>query len=85
MKFCYGENQPNIEELAQAVIRGEYGNGEERKQKLGSLYEQVQARVNEILGQNVSQETIYIVQPRRYFIRNCTKIWYNISKNCERQ
>ena len=41
--------KPNIEELAQAVIRGEYGNGEERKQKLGSLYEEVQARVNEIL------------------------------------
>ncbi len=56
----YVEN-PNIEELAQAVIRGEYGNGDERKQKLGSLYEQVQARVNEILSQNVSKETIYIV------------------------
>ena len=40
----------NIDELAQAVIRGDYGNGEERKQKLGSLYEQVQARVNEMLG-----------------------------------
>lgn len=40
----------NIDELAKAVIRGEYGNGAERKQKLGTLYNQVQARVNEMLG-----------------------------------
>lgn len=39
----------DIEALAQAVIRGEYGNGEERKRRLGSLYAAVQARVNEIL------------------------------------
>lgn len=55
--------KPNIEELAQAVIRGEYGNGEERKQKLGALYEQVQKRVNEILlGNNTQKEIIYIVK-----------------------
>jgi len=40
----------DIEALAKAVIRGEYGNGNERKQKLGSLYDAVQKRVNEILG-----------------------------------
>ena len=39
----------DIEALAQAVIRGDYGNGEERKRRLGSLYAAVQARVNEIL------------------------------------
>lgn len=39
----------DVEALAQAVIRGEYGNGEERKRRLGSLYDAVQARVNEIL------------------------------------
>lgn len=38
-----------IEELALAVIRGEYGNGAERKAKLGDLYNRVQARVDEIL------------------------------------
>ena len=48
----------NIDELARAVIRGEYGNGEERKQKLGSLYNQVQARVNEILGNSSSTANI---------------------------
>lgn len=56
------DNSKNIEELAKAVIRGEYGNGEERKQKLGNLYNEVQKRVNEILGNNISSETIYIVK-----------------------
>ena len=48
----------NIDELAKAAIRGDYGNGEERKQKLGSLYEQVQARVNEILGNSSNTANI---------------------------
>ncbi|HIY51284.1 MAG TPA: hypothetical protein IAA43_05050 [Candidatus Olsenella avicola] len=41
---------PDIEALARSVIRGEYGNGEERRRRLGSLYDAVQARVNEILS-----------------------------------
>jgi hypothetical protein len=40
----------NIDALADAVIRGEYGNGNERRQRLGSNYEAVQRRVNEKLG-----------------------------------
>lgn len=40
----------SIVDLAQKVIAGEYGNGEERKQKLGSLYNEVQNKVNEILS-----------------------------------
>ena len=56
------DNSKTIEELAKEVIAGKYGNGEERKQKLGNLYNEVQKRVNEILGNNVSQETIYIVK-----------------------
>ena len=56
------DNSKSIEELARAVIRGEYGNGQERKDKLGNLYEEVQKRVNEMLKNNVSQETIYIVK-----------------------
>jgi flagellum-specific peptidoglycan hydrolase FlgJ len=39
----------DIETLARDVIKGKYGNGNERKLKLGSLYERVQKRVNEIL------------------------------------
>lgn len=58
------ENSSNvdIEQLARDVINGKYGNGNERKNKLGNLYEEVQKRVNEILKNNVSQETIYIVK-----------------------
>ncbi|MDR6939468.1 N-acetylmuramoyl-L-alanine amidase [Arcanobacterium hippocoleae] len=41
---------PNIDALADAVIRGDYGNGEERKRRLGNLYNAVQARVNAKLG-----------------------------------
>lgn len=56
------DNSKTIEEIVEEVIVGKYGNGEERKQKLGILYNQVQKRVNEILGNNVSRETIYIVK-----------------------
>lgn len=44
-----GSGGTDIDALARAVIRGEYGNGEERRSRLGSLYDAVQARVNEIL------------------------------------
>lgn len=43
-------NVPNIDVLADAVIRGEYGNGDTRRARLGNIYEQVQRRVNEKLG-----------------------------------
>lgn len=53
----------DIEQIARDVISGKYGNGQERKTKLGNIYDQVQARVNEILlSKDVSQETIYIVK-----------------------
>lgn len=40
----------DISALADAVLRGEYGNGPERKRRLGSLYAAVQAEVNRRLG-----------------------------------
>ena len=40
----------DVDALARAVIRGDYGNGAERKRRLGSLYDAVQARVNEMLS-----------------------------------
>lgn len=56
-------NNIDIEQMARDVIAGKYGNGQERKDKLGNIYDQVQARVNEILlGKKVSQEIIYIVK-----------------------
>ena len=41
--------EKSIEELAREVIEGKYGNGEDRKNRLGDRYSEVQARVNEIL------------------------------------
>lgn len=52
--------EKSIDELAQEVIAGKYGNGDARKQALGSRYDEVQARVNEILG--INQAEYYIVQ-----------------------
>lgn len=49
------------EELATKVINGEFGNGEERKQKLGNRYQIVQNIINNRLS-NKSNETIYIVK-----------------------
>lgn len=40
----------DIDALAHAVIRGDYGNGAERKRRLGSNYAAVQRRVNEMLS-----------------------------------
>lgn len=37
-----------IDKIARDVIRGKYGNGSERKKKLGSNYQAVQDRVNEM-------------------------------------
>lgn len=43
------QNVNSIEQLAQEVIEGKHGTGEERKKNLGNMYKQVQNRVNEIL------------------------------------
>lgn len=40
----------SIVDLANEVIAGKYGTGEARKQALGAKYNEVQAKVNEILG-----------------------------------
>ena len=37
-----------LDEQARQVIRGDFGNGEERKQKLGGSYAAIQKRVNEM-------------------------------------
>jgi len=38
----------NLDEKAKQVIRGDFGNGAERKQTLGNEYDAIQQRVNEI-------------------------------------
>ena len=38
----------SVEQLAKEVIQGKYGNGQERMNRLGILYDEVQARVNQM-------------------------------------
>ncbi|MGV3103804.1 N-acetylmuramoyl-L-alanine amidase [Rothia sp. 32237D007AR] len=40
----------SVDELARAVLAGRYGNGEERKRRLGARYGEVQRRVNELIA-----------------------------------
>ena len=44
------EHRNHIEDLANRVIRGEFGNGRERERRLGGLFREVQNKVNEKLG-----------------------------------
>lgn len=48
----------DIESLAMEVIRGEYGNGQTRKDLLGSYYQQVQDRVNQLMKGGNSSSSI---------------------------
>lgn len=50
------------DDLANAVIRGEFGDGDDRKQKLGGRYDAVQALVNQKLAAPVSSGQTYTVQ-----------------------
>ena len=54
-------SQASIDTLASETIAGKYGNGEARRQALGARYDEVQNRVNEILGESSAQ--YYVVQP----------------------
>lgn len=51
----------SIVDLAYEVLDGKYGNGEDRKKALGSLYDEVQAKVNEM--QKIKKEITYVVKP----------------------
>ena len=44
--------QGSIEEKAMQVIRGNFGNGIDRKNALGNEYAVIQAKVNELLRNN---------------------------------
>lgn len=50
------------EELAKRVWNGEFGNGDERKKKLGSRYSAVQALVNKGIGKSQPSTITYIVK-----------------------
>lgn len=43
----------DVAENAKRVIRGDFGNGQERKDKLGSAYAEIQSKVNEMYRQGL--------------------------------
>lgn len=51
-------NEEDIVALANEVIRGNFGNGAERKEALGAHYQKVQDRVNEILRGSAGSKTL---------------------------
>lgn len=55
-KIDLSEN--DIEKLAKEVIRGNFGNGQERKDLLGENYEEIQKRVNELMKGTAGTKTI---------------------------
>lgn len=55
--------------LARKVIAGEFGNGEERKTKLGERYSEVQARVNQILNEKPQVPTFDLLLAVKKTIR----------------
>lgn len=48
-KQVSGQLTGDIEQDAKAVIRGEFGNGADRKSALGNRYQEIQSKVNEII------------------------------------
>lgn len=54
--------EKTINELAEEVIAGVYGNGQERKKALGDKYNEVQSVVNEKLGLTESSTITYTVK-----------------------
>ena len=60
--------QKSVDELAQEVINGLWGNGEDRKNRLtnaGYNYNEVQAKVNELMGKKNNN----VVKPEYYTIK----------------
>ena len=57
------KKEKSTDELAREVIEGKYGNGDARRNALGSRYAEVQARVNEILrGEKPNNSVTYVVK-----------------------
>lgn len=57
VEWVADNQEKSDEELAREVIQGLYGNGAERKEKLGDRYAAVQALVNKMLTTNSAGET----------------------------
>lgn len=49
----------DIENLAKEVVRGNFGNGQERKDLLGIYYDKIQKRVNEIMKTSAGSKKVF--------------------------
>lgn len=63
----------DIDQLAQEVLEGKWGNGDERKTALGALYDAVQARVNELLAQSGETPSVPQIDVDGYWGEGTTK------------
>ena len=63
----------DIDQLAQEVLEGKWGNGDERKAALGALYDAVQARVNELLAQSGETPDVPQIDVDGYWGEGTTK------------
>ena len=54
-----------LDQMANKVIRGEFGNGQERKKLLGDSYKEIQKRVNEIFRSNSKKTAVSKKQVKR--------------------
>jgi len=70
------------EELSEKVINGDFGNGDERKEKLGSRFESVQKIVNEKLKSS-STAVYYTVQEGDCLSKIAKKFKVKVSKIAE--
>ena len=75
----------SVEELANEVLTGKYGNGEARKKALGSRYREVQDRVNQIIAEKNKKERYYVVQKGDTLIGIARKLgikdWHTLYNN----
>lgn len=53
----------DVEKLANEVIRGNFGNGQQRKDLLGNNYSEVQSRVNEIMKSSTGSKKVSEASP----------------------
>lgn len=68
-----GNTEKTTEELAKEVIKGKYGNGQERKDQLGEKYTEVQAKVNELMkGSTGSKKTSEATEETKTIAKSAT-------------
>lgn len=63
-------NTTDLNALATAVIRGEYGNGQDRRTRLGGNYDRVMAIVNARLGGGSYSGPTTVTTTRTYVVRS---------------